>query len=215
MVESHPRGKLCDEIGNTTAQIHGSHPDALVSIMLRMKTLEEIGEHAACQNFDLLCFEATEAPALNAANYGKEYAKALAIFDSCGKVPAWNCSPTMLKLENASLSTPAAVLASTFQPGIVHFHKDVPITHPTIRHALRFRELLNLANASALLDDRLAGDGIVWIHTEQADLVINFGPNQFLIPDDGRVLLTSVAEVEKDGTYLIIPPRELAWVRRS
>ncbi|MFP7696006.1 hypothetical protein [Trueperella sp. LYQ143] len=197
------------------AEIQGINPDAIVSLFLRGPSLEAITAHALEDYVHVLRYEVTNAPSIHARSLSDRLFEAIALSDAVGALPSWNCSGGLYNLTGGRLSASATLLMRCFLPGILHFHEHVEGYSPSTRHALRIRHSLNLYRANMLIDDSQADDGFIWLITDPVDMLINFGPYDYHVPNDGRVLVSSMIALPQVGNDLVIPPGEVAWRRRD
>ncbi|QOR46383.1 hypothetical protein [Trueperella pecoris] len=202
------------EVGELMDFVHASHPDALVSVNLQANTFDEIKEHLASDAVDVVRFEVTGAPGLEAENYYEQTAANFELFEAAGTIPSWNCSFATLERAATQLSEGAVLLANSFFPGFLNFEQNIPGHSPSVRHGLRMRDSLGLNRANILLDAELAHDGFIWLVTDNVRMLLNFGPYPYHVPNDGRVLISSLIELPQEGDHLIVPPGEAAWIRR-
>lgn len=192
-----------------------TNDDAAMSISLRGPTIADISDHALDDYFDVLRFELLSTSQLTAHNYFDQSVAAFRMFDAVGTLPSWNASWEFLNNVPSQLSQSALLLAICYMPGIVHFEKDVHLQSPSTRHALRVRDSLRLYKANVLIDTTNAGDGFVWLFNDEVSMLLNFGPHSYEIPNDGRVLVSSMITLPERGSHLALPPGEVAWLRRS
>lgn len=191
-----------------------TNADAVMSISLRASSMDDIAHHALEDYFDVLRFEVTTTPHITALNYFDKTAASFRLFDAIGTLPSWNASWEVLNNVPGQLSQSALLLAICYMPGIVHFEKDVHLQSPSTRHALRMRDSLRLYKANVLIDTTKAGDGFVWLFNDEVSMLLNFGPHSYEIPNDGRVLVSSMITLPERGPHLALPPGEVAWLRR-
>ncbi|VEI12581.1 Uncharacterised protein [Trueperella bialowiezensis] len=191
------------------------HPDSILSISLRADSFDSVSEHALEDFFDVLRFDITGATPLTASNYFHQTAMSFQLYRAAGALPAWNATWNVLNNISGRISQSGLALATIFLPGIVHFEKDVVGAGPSTRHAMRMRDSLGLHKAHLLIDDSKAADGFIQLTTERADMLINFGPHHYEIPNDGRVLMSSMIALPERGPNLLVPPGEVAWIRRT
>ncbi|OFS75734.1 hypothetical protein HMPREF3167_02645 [Trueperella sp. HMSC08B05] len=191
-----------------------SHQDAIVSANVRSTSFAEASTHALEDFFDVVRFQIATPHAFTPDTFPGEVANILQFFEIAGAIPSWNCSFDALENRAGNLSEGAILLASCFFPGFLHFEQNIPGRSPSVRHALRLRNSLSLHHSSILISTDKAADGFIWLVTDKVSMLLNFGPYPYLVPNDGRVLVSSLIELPEEGTNLVIPPGEAAWLRR-
>lgn len=189
--------------------------DAVLSVSLRAESLEEITHHAFDDYFDVLRFNVVGTPPLTAKNFFDQAGPAFHLYDAAGLLPSWNATWEVLDNISGQLSHAGLLLATTFMPGILHFEQDIHMHGPSTRHAIRMRDSLQIYRAHVLIDESKATDGLIYLVTERADMLINFGPDEYEIPNDGRVLISSMITLPDRGSNLAVPPGEVAWLHRN
>lgn len=188
--------------------------DAVMSICLRGSSFDEIAQRALDDYFDVFRFRVVGAPQLSAQNYFEQSSASFQMFDAAGALPSWNASWEVLTNVSGQLSRSALLLTTCYLPGIVHFEKDVHLQSPSTRHALRMRDSLGMHKANVLIDTTTAADGFIWLINDRVSMLLNFGPYSYDIPNDGRVLMSSLIALPESGSNLVLPPGEVAWVQR-
>ncbi|MDP9807037.1 hypothetical protein J2S70_001619 [Trueperella bonasi] len=202
------------DVRELQAWVKFTDDDAVLSINFRGPSFDAVADHALDDYFDVVRFEVASAPQLDAANYSQQALASFQMFRAGGTLPSWNATWEVLDRIPGRLSRSALLLATCYMPGMIHFEKDVQLQSPSTRHALRFRESLGMYKANILIDTAKVDDGFVFLANDHVTMLLNFGPHPYEIPNDGRVLVSSMIALPENGPNLVVPPGEAAWIWR-
>lgn len=191
-----------------------SHMDAIVSAAISAPTFEAASAHALEDYFDVVRFQISTPDAYAPDVFSDQVSEKLQFFEIAGAIPSWDCSFATLENRAGRLSEGAILLAACFYPGFLHFEQNIPGRSPSVRHALRLRDSLSLHRSSILISTDKAEDGFIWLVTDKVSMLLNFGPYPYVVPNDGRVLVSSLIELPEENGNLVVPPGEAAWLRR-